>query len=239
MKGRGWITALLLGPAIVVAVVAGWFLFRGIDLYSSPYTVDGVVVDLLPSRDSDGDVTYAPVVEYEVDGVTYLWESSVSYGGLVVPDIGDTRTLVYDPDDPADATGRSLILFIVLPGVFLLGSVIFGGLVIVFATHSGRRARARTGVAESSLPAGALPPMGRELRIEADFMGVEPSPLGPEGDVRYRITAKAEIDGVVHRFTSDWMDEDPTLRLMERGNRVGVVIDPADPTRYRVELESL
>lgn len=70
-------------------------------------------------------------------------------------------------------------------------------------------------------------------------MGVEPSPLGADGTVRYRVKARAEIDGRIHRFTSGWLDRDPTLRLMEAGNKVGVVIDRTDRSRYEMELPDL
>lgn len=240
MKGRGWIATLLIAPAVIVAIVAGAFLVRGIGTYTSPHTVEGVVIDLVAGRSTDGDTTYAPVVEYEVDGFTYTWQSSVSYGGALVPDIGDRRTLVYDPANPADAMGRSLILLIILPAVFLAGAVIFMAGVVLFSMRSRRRSRQADG-------AGWQPPdvspsvrfPADAQRVEADFMGVEPSPLAADGTVRYRVKARAEIDGRLHRFTSGWLDADPTLRLMEVGNKVSVIIDRTDPSRYEIELPGL
>ncbi len=240
MKGRGWIATLLIAPAVIVAVVAGGFLVRGVDTYTSPHTVEGVVIDLIARPGTDGDTTYAPVVEYEVGDVTYRWQSSVSYGGALVPDIGDRRTLVYDPANPADAAGRSLFLLIILPAVFLVGSMLFVAGVILFSVRGRRRARQANGpgwrppdgLSSERLPADAQ-------RLEADFMGVEPSPLDADGTVRYRVKARAEIDGRIHRFTSGWLDEDPTLRLMEVGNKVSVIIDRTDSSRYEIELPGL
>ena len=70
--------------------------------------------------------------------------------------------------------------------------------------------------------------------IEATFMGTEPSQMDAQGKVRYRVRARAEIDGVIHRFRGTWQDEDPTLLFMERGNRVQVRIDSNDPSSYEV-----
>ena len=233
MRGRGWIAALLIAPAVLVAGVASFFLVQGLDLWNSPYTVEGTIVELIGSRDSDGDLTYSPVVEYEVDGRTYVWESSVSYGGALIPDVGDKRTLVYDPDDPADARSRSVFLLIILPLLFVAGPVIFIAVVVFFGVRTGRKVRAMAqGPTDDALARSVVG--GTE--IEADFMGVEPSEMDEDGNVRYRVNARAEVDGMTHRFVSHWLDEDPTVRLMELGNKVKVTFDPANPSLYEVQV---
>ena len=75
--------------------------------------------------------------------------------------------------------------------------------------------------------------MGGE-RIEADFMGAEPSEMDASGAVRYRIRARAEMGSEIRRFVGEWLDEDPTLTLMQTGNKVTVIVDPSDPSRYQV-----
>ena len=227
MKGRGWTAAFLIAPAVLIAGVAAVFLVRGFAVWNSPHTVEGTIIDLIAGRDSDGDTTYSPVVEYEVDGLTYVWRSSVSYGGLLVPDIGDTRTLVYDPDDPADARSRSVFLLIVLPMIFVAGPVLFVAIVAFFGVRAGRRIRAVGG-------REMIPPEAGGAEIDADFMGVEPSEVDEEGRIRYRVTARAQIDGITHRFVSHWLDEDPTVEMMKRGNTVRVRFDPANPALYDV-----
>ena len=72
--------------------------------------------------------------------------------------------------------------------------------------------------------------------IEATFMGTEPSQMDERGRVRYRVKARTEIDGQIHRFRSEWMDEDPTLYYMQNENKVEVRIDPSDPSSYEVSL---
>ena len=70
-------------------------------------------------------------------------------------------------------------------------------------------------------------------------MGTEPSQMDARGRVRYRVKARAEIDGSLHRFLSEWLEEDPTLYYMKHGNKVEVRIDPQDPTSYEVVLPPL
>ena len=67
-------------------------------------------------------------------------------------------------------------------------------------------------------------------------MGTEPSQMDSSGNVRYRVKARAEIDGVMHRFRGEWVDEDPTLLFMEQGNKVEVRINPTDPADYEVVM---
>ena len=67
-------------------------------------------------------------------------------------------------------------------------------------------------------------------------MGAEPSQMDDEGRVRYRVKAHAELGDTIHRFVSDWVDEDPTLYYMQHGNVVEVWIDPNDPGSYEVTL---
>jgi len=65
-------------------------------------------------------------------------------------------------------------------------------------------------------------------------MGTETSQMDDRGRVRYRIRARAEIGDEVHRFESEWLDDDPTLDLMQLGNQVEVRIEPGNPANYEV-----
>ncbi|MCP4225165.1 MAG: hypothetical protein GY773_17650 [Actinomycetia bacterium] len=69
-------------------------------------------------------------------------------------------------------------------------------------------------------------------------MGAEPSQMDAAGAVQYRVKASAEIDGTTHRFVGDWLDDDPTLMLMQLGNKVEVRIDPSNPSSYEVIVPS-
>ena len=247
-KGLGCL--FVVGVVLVLASGAGMFwLFDSYQRVTGDEQVDGVIVELIERRDSEGDLLYAPVVEYVVDGTSYRIESSVSYGGVVVPDIGDVRTVYYDPDDPTNATFRGFWTLWFLPALLtLLPLTIL--IVIVAAALRAQRKRSEVGLAGAAAPAGATPTsepytvggdilesMGMSFageEIVADFMGVEVSPMDATGGVRYRVRAQAEFDEEIVRFLGPWLDEDPTLDYMRIGNRVRVRVDPNDPTRYDV-----
>ncbi len=245
------VVLVLLGASVGGVV----WLINNLERAASNETAEAVIVELTESRDGDGDLLYRPIVRYEVDGREYFLESRVSYGGLAVPKIGDRRTVYYDPNDPSDAVFRSFwtlwffpIALIAVPAVIAVG--------VVLAARATIRRRARDGgivdaiesiasgtqEATADLMAQVMEAVDdRSLRrrgrvIEADFMGAEPSPMDAAGAVRYRVRAQAEVGGEIRRYLSDWFDEDPTLRLMQTGNKVVVYVDPDDPDRYEVDV---
>jgi hypothetical protein len=239
--GCGCVTAIFVFVLIAVSVGGAFWLISNINRAATNETAEAVIVDLIASRDTDGDTVYRPVVEYVVDGVVYRLESRVSYGGALVPDVGDPRTVYYDPDDPSDAVFRSFWTFWFFP--ILLTALPALIVAVLAAVNVGRMRRRSEPTLTPPLIEGAeSSPMTssrrRGQRIEADFMGAEPSPLDDTGRVRYRIRAQAEVDGRIRRFLGEWLDEDPTLALMKAGNRVGVYLDPDDPEWYEIDFQS-
>lgn len=249
---------LLLTP---VVLGLGWWWLSNIGRVLTHDSVEAVVVDLIPTRDSDGDILYRPVYEYDVDGRTYRYESMVNLGGVVVPDLGDRKTLLYNPDSPGDARVRNYFLLLALPGILLAIPLIVLGLLAISAIRRSRRPQVvGPGSRSGGVPPWAPPADGEEARvppwlpreestplevatpqkevIEATFMGTEPSQMDAAGRVRYRVKARAEIDSVVHRFVGEWLDEDPTLLFMEHGNKVQVRVNSNDPTSYEVLMPS-
>ncbi|MDJ0923383.1 MAG: DUF3592 domain-containing protein [Acidimicrobiia bacterium] len=235
------VAAILLVP---VVVGLGYWLLSNMSRVLTHDSVDAVVVDLIPSVDDDGDTLYRPVYEYQVDGATYRYESMVNLGGVVVPDIGDRKTLLYNPDQPGDARVRNYLLLLVLPAILLaIPLLIFAAMFWAMLRRSRQPEVVLPGQAGSAAPPWSPPsdsPSAQDETavvgdvIEATFMGMEPSQMDAQGNVRYRVKARAEIDGVIHRFRGEWLDEDPTLLFMERGNLVKVRVDPGDPSSYEV-----
>lgn len=239
---------IILGIIFVPMVLAsGWWFLSNLNRVTTHEEVIAVVVDLVASTDSDGDLVYAPVYEYRVDGELYQYESRVSYGGLLVPDIGDRKTLLYDPGNPNDARVRNIFILLIVPLLVLSIPLL---VVLVLLWSAARRRRRETEV-PTQLGQTSPPPWASQTQsapswdppadmarstIEALFMGTEPSQMDAQGKIRYRVKARAEIDGVLHRFRSEWLNEDPTLYYMEHGNKVEVHVDPADPTSYEVVL---
>ena len=254
----GCLKTFLILLLVPVVLGLGWWWLSNINRVLTHDSAEATVVDLIQTIDDDGDTLYRPVYEYVVDGQTHRYESMVNLGGVVVPDLGDRKMLLYNPGDPSAARVRNYFLLLVLPGIVLaIPVVILVGLAVA-AIRRSRRPQvvgpagtaapippwasptepAATGPPWSppiqSAPADVLTPRGGDEVIEATFMGTEPSQMDVAGNVRYRVKARAEIDGVVHRFVGEWLDEDPTLLFMELGNKVQVRVDPTNPSTYEV-----
>ncbi len=225
--------------AIVIPIVLGFglLLVSNLNRVLNHETAEGVIVDLVFSTDSDGDAAYTPVYRYVVNGDTYLYEGAISYSGAIIPTVGDTRTMLYDPANPADARVRNLFLLIWLPVILMLLPILIAAGIFWSIRRRRNRAAPQQPPWAEDVPV-AIPDFGtgERSRITASFMGAEPSQMDDEGRVRYRVKAHAEIGDTIHRFVSDWVDEDPTLYYMQHGNVVEVWIDPNDPGSYEVTL---
>lgn len=197
----------------------------------------GVVVDLLESRDSDGDRTFRPVIEFVAEnGLTYTLQSN--FGRSDPPEIGETIGVYYDRDDPNDASESSWLALWLGPLILtVMGSifVIVGVGVAFFSRRIGRRLdpddqRPLLVFEDTPIDVGAphdvrpfpderpefaepaTPTRGQSFR--AEYRGVEPSEPSDEGRFRYRVVARAD-DG--ETYYSDWLDNDPTMTLMGAG----------------------
>lgn len=84
-------------PALMLAWSA-WNLGTQIRLSYRGVHTTGTVVRIEEDRDSDG-VAYSPIVEYDVGRVHYTHHESGS--SECDHAVGDTVSIIYDPDDPA------------------------------------------------------------------------------------------------------------------------------------------
>lgn len=250
--------ALVVFMAPFILGLGLWFL-SNLNRVLTHDTITGVVVDL--ERSDSGSDSYRAIYEYEVDGVTYTHRPSASYGGSWTKELGDTRPILYDPGNPDDSAIRNLFLLVLLPGFLLAIPVLI--VVGVFWFMRPRTVAASAPDPLTEQPAGASsseppipppvwpatrpvrppspqpsspppPPSSPFMVIEALFMGTEHSQMDQRGRIRYRVSAKAEIEGQTHRFHSEWLDKDPTLYYMQHGNKVEVRIDRRDPSQYTV-----
>ncbi|MDX2344330.1 MAG: DUF3592 domain-containing protein [Acidimicrobiia bacterium] len=246
-KPAGCLKAFFSVPLLLMAIGVGFWFLGNINQLLTHDTVEGVVIDLERSVDSDGDDLYKPTYEYEVAGQTYRYKSQVSYGGLLVPEIGDRRSILYNPGNPSDAQVRSMFVLIWLPLILLALPLLILGFMLWASIRRRRRlTEVPTQLGPSDVPpwvtqppgptAWAEPEIGQRTPIEAMFMGTEPSQMDDKGKVKYRVKARADIDGTQHRFRSDWLENDPTLYYMQHGNKVTVHVNRSDPSSYEVEL---
>lgn len=79
----------------------------------------GWIIDYAKSSDSDGDYTYASIVEYEVDGEYYTVVQDV-YSSQKEP-MDKRHTVMYHPQNPSDAyikSGLRTYWFLIFAGIF-------------------------------------------------------------------------------------------------------------------------
>ncbi len=127
---------LLVGIGLLLGAWTTWQDRQDVVNYGREVTA--TIVTYRTSRDSDGDTTYAPVYEYEVDGQRYRKAAGVSTGS--VPTIGASERAWVDREEPENIVIDNFMgrwFAPVLMGAF--GAVLtFVGLVIGFAGGSRR-----------------------------------------------------------------------------------------------------
>ncbi len=164
---------------------------------------------MVRDTDSEGDVTYRPVIEFQTgDGQTYRITARIATGSP--PEIGSGMEVLYDPADPAGATEKTFTNLWLFPIVF----VVFG-MVLFVISRIAAAMRARRAVENGARrPPGSVP-----TTAPAEFRRAEAA-IGDDGTMKYRIVAK---DDAGNEYYSELLDEDPTVAIMERGNQVRLV----------------
>jgi len=118
-------------------------------------TADGVVVDLIGSRDSDGDTLYYPQVRF-VTGAGAPVEFTGSVGSSPAAfDVGEHVTVFYDPADPSDVRIDSFLQLWFGPlilGIFGTVFTLVGGVVTVVLLRAGRGSPKRPAVPSLTEP---------------------------------------------------------------------------------------
>ena len=91
-----------------------WYTFSSYMFYSNGVEVQGTVVRLESSHSSEGGTTYSPVFSYTVDGQKYEYES-VNSSSIPSHQVGESATLLYDPNNPDKARANSFWELWLLP----------------------------------------------------------------------------------------------------------------------------
>lgn len=112
-----------------VFLVIGLFTLRAnLNLVRVGRHATGTVVELVRSRDKDGDVVYYPIVQYTPDnGDRVTFKSNV--GSSHAPSVGEKVQIVYNPQNPKQAAIDTFTDLWLLPVVFTG----IGGLIVVGA----------------------------------------------------------------------------------------------------------
>ena len=220
---------------VLFMVFGGVWLFFSISRVTNQTTASGVVVDIDSRYDSDGDLSYRPVIEFvATDGDVYQFTGRT--GSSSRPTIGGSIDVLYDPADPQGATEKTFVNLWLFP-------IAFGGfgalflILMVFARSRNRRkaaaelrdVRSLADAVSHTLYGAGTPPGDTEAATAstavpvggttAEFRRAEAT-ISADGTIRYRIVAK---DDAGNEYYSELLDEDPTPVLMRRGNEVQLV----------------
>jgi hypothetical protein len=125
---------ILLGVAVYVGR-GSW------ELKQEGSSVTGTVVSLREVDETDNTgVTYAPVINYDVQGRTYTYESSNSSDPPAY-EVGEKVTLLYRPENPEEVRVNTWFDLWFLPAMLGGGGVVVAIVSIVMMVSSIRRRR--------------------------------------------------------------------------------------------------
>jgi hypothetical protein len=131
-----WLTRGFFAIGVVALVVGVVTLVRTVQFVQRAEHATGTVIDLSRETDSEGSVTFYPVVRFTTGvGKTIEFKSS---SGSSPPSHseGDTVDVLYDPDDPNDARLSGLFDLWLLPAVALALGVAFLGVTAFVSRRS-------------------------------------------------------------------------------------------------------
>lgn len=125
MKLFAWVFGLLGAVCLGVGLA---FLIHTQRFVDRAEVAPGVVIELLHTRDRDGDVLYRPLVGYQTAGGALVEFASTFESHPPAYEVGEKVTVLYDPTHPDEARLRSFFSLWGIAAVFgTLGSVFFLG----------------------------------------------------------------------------------------------------------------
>ena len=222
-----WVGGIFAAVGLVLVAGAGWFYLADRSFAEAGVHTQGVVIEMIGSRDSDSDYTYKPVVEFlDADGRRHMFTSSVSSSPPQYS-TGERVEVIYAPDSPDEAVIDSFLDRFLLPLVFGgLGTLLAAiGLGLLFARLRGDRIAAH-------LRASGLPIQANVVECYRD------TSVQVNGRSPWRVVCQAThpATGKLHSFLSEPVWIDPSAQLA--GREVRVFVDPARPKRHLVDLSA-
>ena len=222
MKLFVWIFGLIGGLFLFIGI---WMLLDTQRFVARASPAPGVVIELLRTRDSDGDVLYKPLVRYETAAGATVEFTSNGASRPAAYDVGEAVTVLYDPAHPHKARlkgqwalwGLSTIFAGLGTVFFLIGASV--GLWPWWRTRRMRWLRERGDLVLASFDRVAL-----DTRVS--YNGHHP----------WRVHAHW-VDPLTarrHAFCSDMLWEDPCGYWDRRA--IPVYIERNRPSRYAMDL---
>lgn len=225
-----WVPRLFLGIGVVLLVAAAVTSVLELRFLARAERAPGTVIDVSRHTDSEGTVTFRPVVRFTIEtGETIEFVSS-SGSSVASKSVGDQVEVLYDPDDPKDAELSDFFSVWGFP-------VILGGLGVVFTAVSAFAIRItrRPSKADAAwLRAHGVRVQGRSPRsvLDGKLTVQGRSPFRVEVDVHDAARNEMRV------LTSEavWFDPAPYL---ESRDVLDVYVDPNRPERYLVDVSFL
>ncbi len=224
-KATLWIGAFFAAIGLLFAGIGLWFVAADQQLAAKGGMTTGTVVALHQHYDSDGDRMYRPEVEFtDGRGTVHRFRSQISSNSPGFSR-GEQVQVLYDPSAPGDAAIDSFMQRHFLPAMFTgIGSIfalIGGGMVM----HFVRRRRMVAQLKQTG------------VQISAKFIECyRDTSVKINGRSPFRVVGQAThpATGRLQSFKSGpiWLDLTEQLSHQD----LDVLIDPADPKRYYVDL---
>ena len=222
-----WIGGFFLPFGLLFAGIGAWSFVADQKLADIGTSTQGTVIALDRSTDSDGDVSYRPVVEFFDKGQTRHEFTGDVGSSPPAYSRGEVVDVIYDPDGPGRAMVDSFTDRYLLP-------LVFGGMGCVFAAIGAgmlfsvwRRRKIIERLKRSGMAVS-----GKFLECYRD------TSTKVNGRSPYRVVAQAThpATGKLQSFKSDpiWIDLSEQLD----GEAVKILLDPANPKHHFIDLSA-
>lgn len=220
-----WAGIFFLPFGLLFGGIGTWSYWSDRELAAVGSTTQGTVISMERSRDSDGNSTYSPTVEFfDQRGIRHQFTSSVSSSPPSFSR-GEAVTVIYDPDAPGQAIIDSFSTRYLLPLMFggfgALFALIGAGMIVAYL----RRRKIIANLKRTGVP------------IKAKFVECyRDTSTKINGRSPYRVVGQAPhpATGRLQSFKSGPIWLDLSEQLAERD--LSVLVDPMRPKRYYVDL---
>ncbi len=220
----GGVLALILLVGVVGAV-------QSMQIRTSYTRVAGTVVDVDQGAGSGGGLEFTPIIQFSTtDGETWQFRSSVTENSR--PARTAAIDVLYDPSDPASAVEDTFAALWLVP-VMMIG---VGGAGLTLLGLLGWRIR-RNGRRNATESRQSFLNRNAEI-VDATFSHVQPRGPDNKGRFQYRVVAVRKVDGVRFTYHSDWVDENPTVAIMNAGNEMRVRLNPDGSGEVVLDVDS-
>lgn len=213
------IGSIFLIIGIVLAIASGISISEEMDFKNNADTTEAVITDIVRYHSKNGSKR-RPVIKYTVNGREYQQTLSEYHSGMSV---GDSITVYYDPNDPANVSSGSLFSSIMVTGAGVLFAAIGGVFIgVVVVSLSKRKRLMQNG--------DALTGIITDVRMNMSVRINRRHPFKAECEVNDPYTSERYL------YSSENITEDISGFI---GSEVTVYVDKNDKRKYYVDIYEL